>query len=60
MLGGIVFGSIHSHRQEAKTSLKTDKTENVEYAASDSDNLGKVSVQFDRKVTLNDNGEAKS
>lgn len=57
-VGGIVFGSIHSHRQEAK-SAQTDKTENVEYAASDSDNLGKVSVQFDRKVTLNDNGEAK-
>lgn len=58
MLGGIVFGSIHSHRQEAKPA-QTDKTENVEYAASDSDNLGKVSVQFDRKVTLNNNGEAK-
>lgn len=57
-VGGIVFGSIHSHRQEAKPA-QTDKTENVEYAASDSDNLGKVSVQFGRKVTLNDNGEAK-
>ena len=57
-VGGIIFGSVHSHRQEAKTA-QTDKTENVEYAASDSDNLGKVSVQFDRKVTLNDNGEAK-
>ena len=57
-VGGIVFGSIHSHRQEAKPA-QTDKTENVECAASDSDNLGKVSVQFDRKVTLNDNGEAK-
>ena len=57
-VGGIIFGSIHSHRQEAKPA-QTDKTENVEYAASDSDNLGKVSVQFDRKVTLNDNGEAK-
>ncbi|MDL2057943.1 hypothetical protein QQO16_07750 [Limosilactobacillus reuteri] len=57
-VGGIVFGSIHSHRQEAKPA-QTDKTENVEYAAYDSDNLGKVSVQFDRKVTLNDNGEAK-
>lgn len=57
-VGGIVFGSIHSHRQEAKPA-QTDKTENVEYAASDSYNLGKVSVQFDRKVTLNDNGEAK-
>lgn len=57
-VGGIVFGSIHSHRQEAKPA-QTDKTENVEYAASDSDNLGKVSVQFDRKVILNDNGEAK-
>lgn len=57
-VGGIVFGSIHSHRQEAKPA-QTDKTENVEYAASDSDNLGKISVQFDRKVTLNDNGEAK-
>lgn len=57
-VGGIVFGSIHSHRQEAKPA-HTDKTENVEYAASDSDNLGKVSVQFDRKVTLNNNGEAK-
>ena len=57
-VGGIVFGSIHSHRQEAKPA-QTDKTENVEYAASDSDNLGKVSIQFDRKVTLNDNGEAK-
>ena len=57
-VGGIVFGSIHSHRQEAKPA-QTDKTENVEYAASDRDNLGKVSVQFDRKVTLNDNGEAK-
>lgn len=57
-VGGIVFGSIHSHRQEAKPA-QTDKTENVEYAASDSDNLGKVLVQFDRKVTLNDNGEAK-
>ena len=57
-VGGIVFGSIHSHRQEAKPA-QTDKTENVEYAASDSDNLGKVSVQFDRKVNLNDNGEAK-
>lgn len=57
-VGGIVFGSIHSHRQEAKPA-QTDKTENVEYATSDSDNLGKVSVQFDRKVTLNDNGEAK-
>jgi len=57
-VGGIVFGSIHSHRQEAKPA-QTDKTENIEYAASDSDNLGKVSVQFDRKVTLNDNGEAK-
>ncbi|AXX73890.1 hypothetical protein [Limosilactobacillus reuteri] len=57
-VGGIVFGSIHSHRQEAKPA-QTDKTENVEYAASDSDNLGKVSVQFDRKVTLNNNGEAK-
>lgn len=57
-VGGIVFGSIHSHRQEAKPA-QTDKTENVEYAASDSDNLGKVSVQFDRKVTLNDNGEVK-
>lgn len=57
-VGGIVFGSIHSHRKEAKPA-QTDKTENVEYAASDSDNLGKVSVQFDRKVTLNDNGEAK-
>nr|WP_231125397.1 hypothetical protein [Limosilactobacillus reuteri] len=57
-VGGIIFGSIHSHRQEAKPA-QTDKTENVEYAASDSDNLGKVSIQFDRKVTLNDNGEAK-
>lgn len=57
-VGGIIFGSIHSHRQEAKPA-QTDKTENVEYAASDSDNLGKVSVQFDRKATLNDNGEAK-
>ncbi|NMV54719.1 hypothetical protein FOL88_07400 [Lactobacillus reuteri] len=57
-VGGIVFGSIHSHRQEAKPA-QTDKTENVEYAASNSDNLGKVSVQFDRKVTLNNNGEAK-
>ena len=57
-VGGIIFGSVHSHRQEAKPA-QTDKTENVEYAASDSDNLGKVSVQFDRKVTLNDNGEAK-
>ncbi|MCC4325045.1 hypothetical protein LMB33_08185 [Limosilactobacillus reuteri] len=57
-VGGIIFGSIHSHRQEAKPA-QTDKTENVEYTASDSDNLGKVSVQFDRKVTLNDNGEAK-
>ena len=57
-VGGIVFGSIHSHRQEAKPA-QTDKTENVEYAASDSDDLGKVSIQFDRKVTLNDNGEAK-
>ncbi|MRH30468.1 hypothetical protein [Limosilactobacillus reuteri] len=58
-VGGIVFGSIHSHRQEAKPAQTDNKTENVEYAASDSDNLGKVSVQFDRKVTLNDNGEAK-
>lgn len=57
-VGGIIFGSIHSHRQEAKPA-QTDKTENVEYTASASDNLGKVSVQFDRKVTLNDNGEAK-
>ncbi|MCC4486560.1 hypothetical protein [Limosilactobacillus reuteri] len=57
-VGGIIFGSIHSHRQEAKPA-QTDKTENVEYAASDSDDLGKVSIQFDRKVTLNDNGEAK-
>ena len=57
-VGGIVFGSIHSHRQEAKPA-QTDKTENVEYTASDSDDLGKVSIQFDRKVTLNDNGEAK-
>lgn len=57
-VGGIIFGSIHSHRQEAKPG-QTDKTENVEYAASDSDDLGKVSIQFDRKVTLNDNGEAK-
>lgn len=57
-VGGIIFGSIHSHRQEAKPA-QTDKTENVEYTASDSDNFGKVSVQFDRKVTLNDNGEAK-
>lgn len=57
-VGGIIFGSIHSHRQEAKPA-QTDKTENVEYTASGSDNLGKVSVQFDRKVTLNDNGEAK-
>lgn len=57
-VGGIIFGSIHSHRQEAKPA-QTDKTENVEYATSDSDDLGKVSVQFDRKVTLNDNGEAK-
>ncbi|KEQ21263.1 hypothetical protein HF82_05890 [Limosilactobacillus reuteri] len=58
-VGGIVFGSIHSHRQEAKPAQTDNKTENVEYAASDSDNLGKVSVQFERKVTLNDNGEAK-
>ena len=57
-VGGTIFGSIHSHRQEAKPA-QTDKTENVEYAASDSDDLGKVSIQFDRKVTLNDNGEAK-
>lgn len=57
-VGGIIFGSIHSHRQETKPA-QTDKTENVEYAASDSDDLGKVSIQFDRKVTLNDNGEAK-
>ena len=57
-VGGIIFGSIHSHRQEAKPA-QTDKTENVEYAASDSDDLGKVSIQFDRKVTLNDNGKAK-
>lgn len=57
-VGGIIFGSIHSHRQEAKPA-QTDKTENVEYTASDSDDLGKVSIQFDRKVTLNDNGEAK-
>lgn len=57
-VGGIIFGSIHSHRQEAKPA-QTDKTENVEYADSDSDDLGKVSIQFDRKVTLNDNGEAK-
>ena len=57
-VGGIIFGSMHSHRQEAKPA-QTDKTENVEYAASDSDDLGKVSIQFDRKVTLNDNGEAK-
>lgn len=57
-VGGIIFGSIHSHRQEAKPA-QTDKTENVEYATSDSDDLGKVSIQFDRKVTLNDNGEAK-
>ena len=57
-VGGIIFGSIHSHRQEAKPA-QTDKTENVEYAASDSDDLGKVSIQFDRKGTLNDNGEAK-
>ena len=57
-VGGIIFGNIHSHRQEAKPA-QTDKTENVEYAASDSDDLGKVSIQFDRKVTLNDNGEAK-
>ncbi|MCT3207463.1 hypothetical protein EFO75_01805 [Limosilactobacillus reuteri] len=57
-VGGIIFSSVHSHRQEAKPA-QTDKTENVEYTASDSDNLGKVSVQFDRKVTLNDNGEAK-
>lgn len=57
-VGGIIFGSVHSHRQESKPA-QTDKTENVEYTASDSDNLGKVSVQFDRKVTLNDNGEAK-
>ena len=57
-VGGIIFGSIHSHRQEAKPA-QTDKTENVEYAASDSDDLGKVSIQFDRKVILNDNGEAK-
>lgn len=57
-VGGIIFGSIHSHRQEAKPA-QTDKTENVEYAASNSDDLGKVSIQFDRKVTLNDNGEAK-
>ncbi len=58
MCWGIIFGSIHSHRQEAKPA-QTDKTENVEYADSDSDDLGKVSIQFDRKVTLNDNGEAK-
>ena len=57
-VGGIIFGSIHSHRQEAKPA-QTDKTENVEYTASDSDDLGKVSIQFDRKVTLNDNGKAK-
>ena len=57
-VGGIIFGSIHSHRQEAKPA-QTDKTENVEYADSDSDDLGKVSIQFDRKVILNDNGEAK-
>ena len=57
-VGGIIFGSIHSHRQEAK-SAQTDKTENVKYTASDNDDLGKISVQFDRKVTLNDNGEAK-
>lgn len=58
-VGGIAFGSIHhSHRQEAKPA-QTDKTENVEYAASNNDSLGEVSVQFDRKVSLNDNGEAK-
>lgn len=57
-VGGIIFGSIHSHRQEAKPA-QTDKTENVEYAASGSDDLGNVSIQFDRKVTLNNNGEAK-
>ena len=55
---GIAFGSIRSHRQEAKPA-QTDKTENVEYTASSNDNLGEVSVQFDRKVSLNDNGEAK-
>ncbi|MBD5807347.1 hypothetical protein [Limosilactobacillus walteri] len=57
-IGGIAFESIHSHHQEAKPA-QTSKTENVEYAASSSDTLGKVSVQFDKKVKMNDNGEAK-
>lgn len=55
---GIIFGGLHSRHQEAK-SARTDKTENVEYTTSNSDNLGEVSVQFNRKVTMNDNGEAK-
>lgn len=57
-IGGIAFGSIHSHRQEAKPA-QADKTENVKYTASDNDDLGEVFVQFNKKVKMNDNGEAK-
>ncbi|MBB1079961.1 hypothetical protein H5S09_08825 [Limosilactobacillus sp. STM2_1] len=57
-IGGIAFESVHSRHQEAKSD-QTSKTENVEYAASNDDNLGKVSVQFNKKVEMNANGEAK-
>lgn len=58
-LVGIVIGSFHPHRQEAKPA-QSDKTESVKYVSpSDDDDLGDVSVQFDKKVKIDDNGEAK-
>lgn len=54
-IGGIVMGGFQSRHQEAKATQK----ESVKYTASSSDALGPVSVQFDRKVKLDENGEAK-
>lgn len=55
---GIGVGSFHSHRQAAKPA-ESEKTENVKYVSSSDEALGDVSVQFDKKVKMDDNGEVK-
>lgn len=54
-VGGLVISAFRGGHQEAKTD---DKTESVEYTAP-KEELAAVSVKFNKKVKLNDNGQAK-
>lgn len=56
-LVGIGYEGFYGNKQEAKPT-QTSKSENVKYTSSDEADE-EVTVQFDKKVELDENGEAK-